>query len=699
MKKKIDFKNPGITRILLSVYIVLVGFPVTFVAFTFVREPANWTIQTDDTKLTLGIGEDQKLYIYEFSNPAAGWNWTGVPSPFPLINRIDLAGKQYKTNWVYLDGQLDTKDGSRVTIHFINRDPAMELTVCWHARSGPGPVRHTMWLKNISGHTVTIYNQESLDLQITTPEKSPDIYFFNDMGWARNGYGGESGEGMFKNKLVGGYSRVLNFSDQSGYMPYMVVDADGKNGIYLGCEWIFGRIFIGAADDPGNVQLKAGNGDNFKTDVDDGEIFHVPPAFIGAYNGDLDESGNSLRQYLYNYAMPAIVRNEGYPKVQFNAFNSFADKPGSWNPVQDKFFSAVDQISSMGFEEIMFDVGWWEGNTKILPRVPKFDPVDWSIGPDAIRRYLSYKNIRWGLYWDRPAKMTSGFGISDRINQIKYMYDTWKIDSWRSDGTAGALITQGTWNSDVTEQTFPEGSYGPGTLAHYPEDVNYWQCKGFYEVVDNLSASIHNFQWENCEGGGQITDFGTMSRCVKIQITDNVVPLDMHRSFYDHLYMFHPVQLMGFCKEGEGNMKYMFRSAFMGAGNLTIDPDDLDVQDKKDLAACIISYKEKIRPLINSPFLRVYHVFPRADNHVWTGIEYFNPESQKGVVYIFKPDNDQKMKNVKLRGLDPNYNYQLEFEDGTNPDVVLTGKDLMNTGVNVSLQGKFISELLFIEKK
>jgi hypothetical protein len=499
MEIKVTFKRETKRIILLNLLLV---FSVMCLAYPPEQINRRWTLKTDDTKLSIGIGSDQKLYINELSNPDAGWNWIKSPSPFPLISRIDIAGKEYHPNWVYKDGTVDNADGTRVIIHFINGNPYMELTICWHACSGPGPIRHTMSVRNNSGHTVTVYNQESLDLQVTTPESNADLWYFNDMGWSKVGYGGESGEAMFHDKLAGGYSKVLNFSDQSGYMPYVIVDAAGKKGVYLGCEWIFGRISIDTDKEPGNVHLKAGSGDNFKTDIDDGEVFEVPPAFIGAYNGDLDDSGNSLRQYLYNHAMPAVIRTEGYPKVQLNAFTSFADKPGSWNSAQDKFYSTVDAISGMGFEEIIFDVGWWEGNTKILPAIPKFDPVDWSIGPTAIRNYLTYKNIRWGMYWTRPAKMSSKYGVSDRINQIRYMYDNWNIDVWRSDGTGGALITQGIWNADVTKLSYPDGSFGTGTRAHYAEDVNYWQCKGFYEVVDNLSAKPSQFPVGKLRGWG-----------------------------------------------------------------------------------------------------------------------------------------------------------------------------------------------------
>lgn len=668
--------------------LLLMVFLILFVvcqSATASKSGTKWALKTDDTRLTLGIGSNQKLYIEELSNPDAGWNWTKTPSLFPLINRIDFVGKQYTPIWIFKDAIIDNCDGSKVNIRFINKFPALELNAVWQANSGAGPIRITITVKNNSGHTVTIYNQESLDLQIIVPDNKPNVWYFDDGGWASGGYGGKKGEGLFHDKLDRGYSKILHFTDGHDYIPYVVVDANGTNGLYLGWEWSLGRILISGDNKITNqAHLKAGNGDNFKTDLNDGNTFDFPPAFIGAYNGDLDESGNSLRQYLYKYAMPALARSDGYPKVQLNSFNAFADKPKSWNPVQSKFFPTVDIVSNMGFEEFVFDVGWWEGNTQILPFTPKFDPVDWSIGSTTIRNYLSYKKLQWGLYWDRPASMTTNFGISDRIYQIKYMYDNWGLDLWRSDGTAGALIAQGT--------------FGVGTRAYYAEDVSYWQCKGFYEVIDKLYDNIPNFQWENCEGGGQIKDFGTMRRTIKVQIADNYSPLDMQRAFYDNLYIFPPVQLEGMCEGGNGDKKYWFRSTFMGAGTLTGDPNSWSDQDKKDITNAIISYKTKIRPLINSATLNVYHIFPRPDDVVWTGMEYFDSCKQKGVVYIFKPKSVENRQVIKLKGLDAKLSYKLIFEDKTNADTIMTGATLMNDGISVVLNGDYASELMFVEK-
>ena len=110
---------------------------------------------------------------------------------------------------------------------------------------------------------------------------------------------------------------------------------------------------------------------------------------------------------------------------------------------------------------------------------------------------------------------------------------------------------------------------GPGTRAHYAEDVGYWQTKGYYEVLDSLYATIPNFAYENCSGGGRIKDYGILKRCLKIQNQDRYYPIDARQSFYDSSFALHPMQIAALCGswsdwQAAGSV-YEFRSASMGA--------------------------------------------------------------------------------------------------------------------------------------
>ena len=75
--------------------------------------------------------------------------------------------------------------------------------------------------------------------------------------------------------------------------------------------------------------------------------------------------------------------------------------------------------------------------------------------------------------------------------QVKRLYQEYKADMWRSDVTGGPVVG-----------------------ASYPS------VKGFYAMLDQLGREIPGFQWEDCNGGGRIKDFGAMKRSVKVFMSD-----------------------------------------------------------------------------------------------------------------------------------------------------------------------------------
>ncbi|MCX6923872.1 MAG: NPCBM/NEW2 domain-containing protein [Verrucomicrobia bacterium] len=651
------------------------------------RSLVEWTLATADTTLVIGVGSDRKPYLYELRSPA-GWNWTATPSPLPLVSRVHVGDSQHTLNWAYQTATEDRRDGTSVTLTLTNAEPALELTSSWQARQGPGPVRHTLTIKNRSASKVTLFEQESLELQIVGPGNDTSVWYINDDGSTPDPIG------VFHDRITPGYQKTLQFSEAQDFIPYAVVDAQGRHGLYVGWEWSIGRIVVAASSAEGGVQLKAGNGDGFKTDLEAGETFEVPPGFIGVYQGDLDDAANSLHRYLFNYSMPAILRDDPtYPKLEWNAFAATGKGQGSWDSTETNYYPLIDAIAPLGFEEVVLDIGWWPGDATHKPHPPVGDPVDWPSGILAARNYAHNKGLRFGLYWNCNPSMTTLQGQQHRRDDIRYLYDKYHVDFWRSDGTDGNVL-----------QT---GGYGPGTRAHFEEDVGYWQTKGYYEVLDSLYATQPNFSYENCSGGGRIKDYGILRRCMKIQNQDRYYPIDARRSFYDSSYALHPMQLAALCGswaewQATGSV-YEFRCASLGAaywhpdapnsgngGPVWTDSQKALIKDAVD------TYKTWLRPLIRTANL--YHIFPRPDDNRWDGIEYYDPVSRKGAVYLFRPNSPSQKQVVKLKGLDAKAAYWLWGEDGSISPTRLSGDDLMQSGLPVNLPQPFTSDILFVQE-
>jgi len=647
------------------------------------KQIKTWDISTEDTKLTIGVTDNGQLCIYNLSNPVAGWNWTAEPSVFPLIDKIITDGKTQNVLWKFKDVSIDNSEGEKLTIRFASARPAMELTSVWQARPGHGPVRHSMYIKNNTGGQVTIPEQESFDLHVAGPGTT-SAWYINDDGSIPDT------TGVYHDQLTPGYKKTLNISERQDYIPWLAVDANGENGIYVGWEWSIGRINIAADTASSEIFLKVGNRDDFRTDLSSGETFEVPPGFIGAYKGDLDDAGNSLRPYLFNYSIPSLLKDSVFPTVEWNAFAATGKDQGGWDPDGHKYYPLIDNIAPLGFEEVVIDIGWWSDYGD--PGNIVTDTIDWPGGMTAAAGYAHRHGMRFGLYDNEPEYLTTEHGKKERIHDITYLIKNLKADFYRSDATAGPVL---------------KGGYGAWHRAHYPEDKDYWTVKGFYQVIDSLYKTVPGFLWENCSGGGRIKDYGAARRASKIQNQDRYYPVDARQSFYDASYVMLPMQLAaldGSWKEWQASGSvYEFRSSSMGAACWHPDAPNggnggpvWTNQHKADIKKAVATYKEKLRPLIRHSDL--YHIFPRPDDKHWDGIEYYDPATGKGVVYIFKPAEGTNTMKIRLRGVDPESIYRLTFEDGTNPASCKTGAEL-SSGINVTLKGKLVSELMFFEHK
>ncbi len=632
----------------------------------------SWTLATDDTQVTLGVTAGGELVVRELRCPAAGWNWISNPVAFGLWPQAEVAGQSKQLRWRFVDSAVDEGDGRKLTCRFACDDPALEVTSEWHARQGPGPIQHSMIIRNGSAQTVTMGEQPTFDLDLAGAAAM--CYFHSDGGTP-------DATGVYHRVLAdspAGRRYTVRTAPTGQFIPYAVFEAGEGHGVYVGLEWSFCRIeavTLSGGASPA-VRVRAGNVADLRAELAAGETLEVRPGFLGAYCGDLDDAGNRLRRWLLRHCVPDVLRRDaGYPKVQWNAFGATGKTPGSWDPVEKKFYPLIDDIAPLGFEEVMIDVGWWQGHE------PDSDQADWPSGMKQAADYAHEKGLRFGLYWTDDLDLASPDGRRQRADRIRRLFREYGADMWRSDCTRGEVI----------------GS-------------SFASVRGFYEMVDTLASEIPGFQWENCSGGGRIKDYGAMRRAVKIFNSDTYSALHVRQAFYDSSHAFHPIQIEGhlgsvdgrFRPRGVPGVRHAFRSMSMGAPEWFLDAPNGGngsepwTQEEKDaVRACVETYKANIRPLVRAADL--YHILPRPDGRSRDGIEYYDPAAGKGVVYLFQPASADPAAAIRFKGLDAKRMYRLTFHDGTNPPAVKSGAELMEQGLAVTLAGEEMSELIFFE--
>lgn len=648
---------------------------VLLLSLTSSAQDKKVSLKTDDTSIILQA-INNKIIIHSLQDTKSNYNWTKKPSVFPLVDTIEINGTSYPTKW-----ELNSVRSATDSVRFIftNKAPALKLISTWQAKSGPGPIRNVISITNNSQDIVTVHKQESIDITVHSSGTSSITYINDDANWPDS-------IGVYHHSFANPLTKNLKITEVQDWIPFIIINQNNTKGIYAGWEWSIGRVQI--EGDSLKARIKMGNGDQFKTDLAAGETINIPPAFIGAYHGDLDDCSNYFRKYLFNHSMPRLITlDKSYPKVEWNAFAATGKKLGSWDPVESKYYPLIDDIAPLGFEEVVLDIGWWESYGD--PGHIITDHVDWPSGIPAAAKYAKDRNMRFGLYDNESENLTTDSGKAERIKDIIYLMNNLDADFYRSDATAGPVAS---------------GSYGPQHRAKYLSDIGYWSIKGFYDVIDTLYKTVPGFSWENCSLGGGLKDFGALKRCSKIQNQDVYYPHEARKAFYDATFALHPMQLAGVVGSWEpwqaSGSVYEFRSASMGAAYWHPDgPSGLNGgpvwtdEHKAIIKKAVTTYKEKLRPLIRNANL--YHIFPRPDNHSRDGIQYYDPVTGKGVVYIFQPQ-EQAAAPVKLKGIKPNERYIISFEDNSNPPAELTGAELMQKGIMVELKGALSSELMFI---
>lgn len=643
--------------------------------------PATWELVTSDTVLALAVCQNE-LRVSRLGHAGGKWNWADSQNIFPLLPNLAVAGQLVAADWRFQEGRFGASEGTKLTLRFRSASTGLEIESEWWARSGPGPIRHAMTMRNPSSQIIGIGRQTSLSLDLLAPAAGGlHAWHFGDEG----GGGKFETPGFFHDAVVPSFTKQIVATPGYDDIPLVILDAGETEGVYVGVEWSHAHLRVTGKNVSGglSVRLTAGNPEDFSAEIAPGGEFMVPPAFVGAYRGDTDDAANSLRRYLFAHGMPAELRTDSsYPKLQWNAFTATGQCPTSqidpkaWDPVEAKYYPLIKEVAALGFEEMTVDVGWWNGPD------PDTDLADWPQGMRAAGEATKALGMRYVLYWTDDQPMGSPEGRAIRARRIKCLFAEHGADTWRSDATRGAVVT-----------------------------ADYWAVKGFYAMLDVLHREVPGFQWENCGGGGPIKDYGAMLRATKIQICDTVDgAVVTRRVFYDSSYALHPIQMQGFlgwhsrARPGEaGGIAYDFRSAGLGAFMWWIDsPNPTNggatwtEEERRIVAREAHTYKTRLRPLIRNANL--YHVLPRPDDVNWDAIEYYDPSVNRGVVYVFKPSDGPDTQAIKLKGLESDAVYRLSFEDGSNQAVMFPGGELMRDGFTMALRGKQVSEFVWIDR-
>ena len=672
----------------------------------------RWDLATTDTHVVVTLQDNQPA-IAALGVPGADSAWLDGPTPIPLMDKVAADGRELPTHWSFKEA-LQDKTAGTLTLVFENADPPMSLRSCWRALPGPGPVEHWLEITNNADTPVMLTHQDSLTLARLTPSGAANLWWVQ-----RGGSNASTQGGTHTDPLSGDLDLELksNCEDGASPVPWLAVQVGEERGLYVGWEFSgLGRIRATSIDGGKMVGLHIGNLSEFKTDIAPGETFLVPPAFVGCYNGSIDDGAYGLHQWFVRHLRPALP--EGVPDPIL-AYNLYLDAGGPKAKEADVLRSAA-LCADLGFEAFMPDAMWFPecGDWR-------WDPARFPRGVTPIEEYVHGRGMRLALWcaWTNGGISADPGALSVRgpVGRPDWFAGDFK-DDWRPGPFYGANLCLASpeakaWAVEKTQWLvgnhkldYLKHDCGPivnhcnksGHRHHYGVDASYWATMGYYGVQEALRAAYPDVILENCSGGGHIKDYGIMRRTHYVVTTDTLSNLPDRQSIYDSTFAMPPLVLQAYTYEreykvpGDDPGSFLWRSAMMGAWQ--IDPTNTRIwteEDRDCVRRNVQIYREWIRPTLKDA--KVHHILPRPDGKRWDGMFYWSPSLKRGTVYIFRPDSPEVTRTVPLRGLDPDTTYWVWSEDGSTAAATRTGAELMGAGLSLTLPGRYTSDLIYVQ--
>jgi hypothetical protein len=695
-------------------------------------------LQTSDTELVLEAGPAAPRLIWLAVPGQSKSKWENRASEV-LIASAEISDKPTPLHWNF-NREASQIGEQRVAFVYDSASPRLRLTWEWRTRQAYGPIEHQIRIENLDTQEIWIPMQDSLDFNWQVDPQAPLEHLF-----VEKGANTPSLIGTHQVALAEGYHWIgtsstygdLRDDEPREIIPWSLVQGNDpvQTGWYAGVEFS-GRTRISLAREKDSLQVAIGlNPDPspFRTRLAPGEIFETPVVFLGGFRDGSDGAGNVLRRWVRAVlGNPETWKNPNYPLVVNNSWG------GGMDVNEEIALRMIRGSAELGVEMFHVDAGWFRGVGDWHPNPQKFPRGLAFIADDAHQH-----GLKFGLWvdWTQAGLSTEPGALNARDPKVQDWMVTDLPADWKPAPFKGQTIDLGVpeakqWAQHEVERIVTE--YDLDMLEHdgylvahgcdrtnHPHaapdplnkciykswgaywvdssnstDVSYHAVRAYYDIYSKMRQDHPGLLFEVCNDGGRMVDFGSASHGDHFSITDTYDPLSNRRAFYDTSHVLPTAMLESYVEKWPTprieNFRYMLRSGMMGWLTIMTDTNAWSPEQHAEAKKEIDLYKRELRPFIRDASL--YHVSPRPDGVHWDGIEYWDTDRQRGVVYAFRGTiAGENTHTYALRGLQRSGRYLLKFYDHSASDRTVTGRELMTRGLEVMLPLPNSSELIFVE--
>ncbi|MFK4492289.1 glycoside hydrolase family 36 protein [Bradyrhizobium sp. USDA 336] len=346
-------------------------------------------------------------------------------------------------------------------------------------------------------------------------------------------------------------------------LPFALL-AGVAGGVAIGVEWSgtwYVDLRYDLQPDEGRgcpVRLEAGLW-GIRLDLRPGQTLPLPTVLLAPYIGDSADGGNALRRHIRRHVMPRLNGEEAVPLTSFNHYFAFM------NDFNDALLRpAVKAAAGIGLEYFLVDAGWFPGG---FPEgIGNWDEADPRRFPDGIAEFSKYvrsNGMRYGtwfepefahvesaLYRRRPEWFLPLGSLTRPLTYQSWMGGrTWppvwepgnyrmldfglpEVQQYWVDRVSAAYADWGVrwirWDFNHKPMSYWASTPEPGWAQ-----INH--IKGLYTVLDHLIETLPDLVIDQCAGGGNRIDLGTVRRGHTLWMNDHTVDTDMVRRLQTRL--------------------------------------------------------------------------------------------------------------------------------------------------------------------
>jgi alpha-galactosidase len=456
------------------------------------------------------------------------------------------------------------------------------------------------------------------------------------------------------------------------------------------------------------------------------------PVFLGACGGDLDAAVNLVLEHLRKRILPAPL--PGAPWVSYNIWSTDADN------VEKNILGEIPFAAGMGVDLFYLDASWYKGSSKR-------GNGDWGKG--------------LGSYVEDRSKFPHGLRyLSDRVHAAGMKFGLWVgpniVDetlvpdeipaSWLAlaDGKRAELKVP-TWQNPCVQVCLGSTGYAEhlkqsltrlvedynldwlkwdnsgipalparcnrGDHGHAPGDGSACALQNEYEIFEHLHRKFPHLAIEQC-GYGSRLDYG-LARTIRANWcsdtcypasrlrSNSLVCATVYPSAYNAAWIVREDTEL-FAAKTRAVVDASIRSRMIGLfgvgtlnGQMT-QRVSLYPKNILDRLAVHVKLYKRFRHLLFQQVSFPYEPYG-TDPQGWQAVQFTSLDASEAVVLCFRGSSTQTVSQLSLGRLHPSRSYRARFIDGGTVST-MSGKEMMDTGIYLSLPEAGASEIVLIEE-